>query len=41
MVLGVVGLLWSLLALTAWRDRSRTTTVVDDRPVERERIVER
>ena len=39
MVLGAVGLIWSLVALNAWRDR--TVRHVDDRPIERDRIVER
>ncbi|MFO5197595.1 hypothetical protein RCL06_24685, partial [Salmonella enterica subsp. enterica serovar Typhimurium] len=42
MVIGAIGLLWSLMALSAWRDRGRTDTYVDDaRVVERDRIVER
>src|SRR2546423_8310508 len=46
MVVGVVGLLLSLLWMTIWADRRRTTSVVTDRPVAagpgaRERVVER
>lgn len=41
MVVGAIGLLWSIAALNAWRDRNRDV-VVDDRPVvERDRIIER
>lgn len=36
MVVGAVGLIWSLLAMSAWRDRHR-----DVDGVERERIIER
>jgi hypothetical protein len=40
MIVGAIGLIWSLVALNAWRDRR--DTVVDDRPVvERDRIIER
>lgn len=38
MILGVVGLIWSVVALNAWRDRHHTT---DDVTVDRERIIER
>lgn len=38
MVLGAIGLVWSLMALSAWRDRGRHDTV---ERVERDRIVER
>ncbi len=43
MVVGAIGLVWSLMALSAWRDRGRDREVlVDDRPVvERDRIIER
>jgi hypothetical protein len=42
MIAGVVGLLLSLLWMTIWADRSRgDRAVVADRPVGRERIVER
>lgn len=41
MIIGAVGLVWSLMALNAWRDRHRhvdaDTTVVRDR----DRIIER
>lgn len=40
MVVGAIGLVWSLLAISAWRDRGTTTGYVE-RPVERERIIER
>jgi Na+/melibiose symporter-like transporter len=40
MVIGAIGLIWSVLALNAWRDRN-AATVVEERPVERERIAER
>jgi hypothetical protein len=41
MVVGAIGLLWSIAAMNAWRDRNRDV-VVDDRPVvERDRIIER
>lgn len=39
MVLGAVGLAWSLMALSAWRDRGRNADTVER--VERDRIVER
>jgi hypothetical protein len=35
MVVGAVGLAWSLLALSAWRDRARVERVEHDRIVER------
>ncbi len=42
MVVGAIGLVWSLMALNAWRDRGRTDVVADDaRYVERDRIIER
>ena len=41
MIVGVVGLLFSLLWMTIWADRTRDRAVVADRPVGRERIVER
>jgi hypothetical protein len=41
MVVGAIGLIWSLVMLNSLRDR-RNDVVVDDRPVvERDRIVER
>lgn len=40
MVMGAIGLVWSIMAMNAWRDRHRRDVVVDDRP-ERERIIER
>jgi hypothetical protein len=39
MIVGVVGLLISLLWLTMWADRRRGTVVEADRPVVRERDV--
>ena len=33
MIAGAIGLVWSLVALNAWRDRNRTEVVRDDRPV--------
>jgi len=41
MVVGIVGLLLSLLWMTIWADRRRDRAVVTDRPVDRERVVER
>ena len=41
MVVGIVGLLLSLLWMTIWADRRRDRAVVADRPVDRERVVER
>ena len=41
LVIGVIGLVISLLFLSAWRDRRAGTAVVDDRPVVRDRVVER
>jgi Domain of unknown function (DUF6458) len=46
MVVGIVGLLLSLLWMTIWADRRRGSAVVTDRavatePVPRERVVER
>ena len=41
MIVGAIGLAWSLLALNAWRDRRVTHHNVDDRVVERDRIIER
>jgi hypothetical protein len=45
MVVGIVGLLLSLLWMTIWADRRRDRAVVADRPVvtdpARERVVER
>lgn len=43
MIVGAIGLAWSLFALNAWRDRRvHHTTDVDDRVVhDRERIIER
>lgn len=46
MVVGIVGLLLSLLWMTIWADRHRGSAVVTDRavatdPVARERVVER
>jgi hypothetical protein len=38
LVLGAVGLLWSIFAMNAWRDRNRA---VDAPVVDRERVVER
>jgi hypothetical protein len=41
MIVGAIGLLWSIAVMNAWRDRNRDV-VVDDRPVvERDRIIER
>ena len=39
MVVGVLGLLLSLFWMTVWADRRRA--VVEDRPVVRDRVVER
>ena len=45
MIVGVIGLLFSLLWMTIWADRRRDGAVVADRPVvtdpARERVVER
>ena len=42
MVVGAIGLVWSLVTLNAWRDAHRDRdVVVDDRPVTRDRIIER
>lgn len=43
MIVGAIGLVWSMMMLSAWRDRGRDRDViVDDRPVvERDRIIER
>ena len=41
MVVGIVGLLLSLLWMTIWADRRRDRAVVTERPVERERVVDR
>jgi hypothetical protein len=41
MVVGIVGLLLSLLWMTIWADRRRDRAVVADRPVDRVRVVER
>ena len=42
MIVGAIGLAWSLMALNAWRDRRVTHTEVDDPTVvDRERIVRR
>ena len=41
MIVGIVGLLLSLLWMTIWADRRRDRAVVTDRPVDRERVVER
>ena len=41
MVVGVIGLLLSLLWMTIWADRRRGGAVVTDRPVVRDRVVER
>jgi len=41
MVVGIVGLLLSLLWMTIWADRRRDRAVVTDRPADRERVVER
>lgn len=40
MVVGAIGLIWSLMMLSAFRDRRDRDVLVDDRPVvERDRIV--
>jgi hypothetical protein len=45
MIVGVIGLLFSLLWMTIWADRRRNGAVVSDRPIAtepaRERVVER
>jgi len=41
MVVGIVGLLLSLLWMTIWADRRRDRAVVADRPADRERVIER
>ena len=38
MIVGAIGLLWSLMTLSAWRDRNRDV-IVEERPTDR--IVER
>ena len=39
MVVGVVGLIWSLVLLSAWRDRTDTATVVErDRYIDDTRV---
>jgi hypothetical protein len=37
MIVGVIGLVWSIFALNAWRDRNR---VVETTPVDNARVVE-
>jgi len=40
MVVGAIGLIWSVMAMNAWRDRNRPRDVgVDDNIVERDRIL--
>ena len=41
MVVGIVGLLLSLLWMTIWADRRRDRAIRDHGPVDRERVVER
>lgn len=41
MIVGAIGLAWSLMALNAWRDRDRDRYADDRSVVDRERIIER
>lgn len=41
MIVGAIGLVWSIMALNAWRDRDRVTPADEVHVRDRERIIER